>query len=97
MSVTKSIHFYCGVKNVPIKSFFGGVFMDYEFSQDIAYKDIPFCDVVNELKAYMFKHNIKIGYCDISADFGGGYSLFKRYTFVNKSGKIITKKQKYDF
>lgn len=97
MSVTRSIEFYAGDKTVRTKAFFGGYFMNYEFCKDIAYTNTTFQEAAEELRHYMIKHNIKIAYCDISADFGGGYSLFKRYIFVNKSGKIITKKQKYDF
>lgn len=97
MSITRSVKFYCGKMCVRTKSFFGGYFMNYEFCKDIAYKDVSFSDVASEMRKYMEENDIKIGYCDISADFGGGYSLFKRYTFVNNSGKFITKKECYSF
>lgn len=96
MSITRSVEFYAGRKNVRTKTFFGGYFMNYEFSKDIAYKeDITFVQVSEELRNFMIENNIKIGYCDISVDFGGGYSLCKRYTFINKNGKFVTKKQNY--
>lgn len=97
MSMTKSIQFYAGQKSVKTKSFFGGTFLNYEFCKDIAYTDLSFSEVSNELKNYMIEHDIKVGYCDISGDFGGGYSLFKRYTYINKNGTFITQKQKYDY
>lgn len=97
MSITRSVEFYAGKKCVPTKSLFGSTFLNYEFYQDIAYKDISFSDMAIQLREFMENHDIKIGYCDISADFGGGYSLFKRYIFINKKGKFITKKQKYEY
>lgn len=95
MSFTKSIEFYAGKKCIKTNSFFGGTFLNYEFHKDIAYTDLSFAEVSNELRNYMVEHDIKIGYCDISGDFGGGYSLIKRYVFVNKDGTLITQKQKY--
>lgn len=97
MAITRSIEFYCGKKNVRKLDFFGNYFNDYEFTYDIAYKDISFSTAVAKLREYMIKHDIKIGYCDIATDFGGGYSLNKRYTFVNKNGTFITERQKYDY
>ena len=97
MSLTRSIQFYCGKQNVKKVGFFGNTFYDYEFSKDIAYTDLDFSLVARELRSYMLQHNIRVGYCDISCDFGGGYSLFKRYTFVNKEGIFITRKVKYGY
>lgn len=97
MSITKSIEFYAGKINVPAKSFWGTDILTYQFSKDIAYTDISFSDMAQQLREFMIKNDIKVGYCDISADFGGGYSLMKRYTFVNKDGHYITKKEKYNY
>lgn len=97
MSVTKSIQFYCGSKNVIKHNLFGGTYKDYEYCKDIAYSDVHFSAVASEMREYMFLHNIRVGYCDISVDFGGGYSLLKRYMFINKSGILITSKQKYNY
>ena len=98
MSITRSVQFYAGKKCVPTKGLFGGTFLTYEFCKDIAYNvALSFSEVADEMRKYMHDHDIKIGYCDISADFGGGYSLFKRYTFVNKDGTFITEKERYDF
>lgn len=97
MSITRSVEFYCGKKSVLKNSIFGGKFLDYQFTLDIAYKDISFTEAVSQLRKFMLDNDIKIGYCDVSADFGGGYSLFKRYTFINKNGTIITKKQRYEY
>lgn len=96
MSITKSVEFYCGKKNILKNSFFCGKFLDYQFTLDIAYTDVSFSEASEQLRKFMSDNNIKIGYCDISADFGGGYSLFRRYTFINKNGTIVTKKKRYD-
>ena len=97
MAITRSQEFYAGNKTVRKKSFFGGTFMDYEFTLDIAYKDLTYADGVKQLQEFMESHDIKIAYLDIATDFGGGYSLCKRYKFYNKKGHIITKPQKYNY
>lgn len=97
MSITRSVEFYCGKKNVKTKALFSGYFMNYEFTCDIAYTEKEFSDVAILMREYMEANDIRVGYCDISADFGGGYSLFKRYVFFNKKGHFYTKKRKYDY
>lgn len=97
MSITRSIEFYAGKKTKKCTGIFGNTFLNYDFCEDIVYKDISFSEMSVKLRNYMETNDIKIAYCDISADFGGGYSLFKRYVFVNKKGHFVTMKQKYDF